>query len=133
LQLALISIELAKKREPMQSFTMLVLNTVIWPSPKKVEPRHLQLARSEEERVWKVSVFPMAMRSAWPTSRTTEMLAKKLKWIGRETNSYNSRRCSVSTNGRMILTVCSSNQWMNETSNLYRSASWWTKLWKLFF
>jgi hypothetical protein len=29
LQLALISIELAKKREPMQSFTMLVLNTVI--------------------------------------------------------------------------------------------------------
>jgi hypothetical protein len=50
LQLALISVVLARKREPMQSWTMLVLSTVR-PSQKNVKPRHLQLARSDDERV----------------------------------------------------------------------------------
>jgi hypothetical protein len=50
LNLALISVKLAKKREPKQSCTMFVLRTVL-PLQKKVEPRHSQLARSEEDRV----------------------------------------------------------------------------------
>ncbi len=84
-ELALMRVELARKREPMQACMMFLLNTV-HPSQKKNVPRHLQLARSEEESIWKVSVSPILMRSARPTLGMTEMLAEKLKWIGRDTN-----------------------------------------------
>jgi hypothetical protein len=78
--------------------TMFVLRTVR-PSQKNVCPRRLHPARSEEERVWKVSVSLIAMRSAGPTSGTTEMLAEKLKWMGRETNSLSGSKCEASTKG----------------------------------
>ncbi len=86
LQLALMRVEVAKKSEPMQSCTMLVLSTVRL-SQKNVWPRRLHAAKSDEDSVWKELVSPMAMRSAQPTSGTTEMLALKLKWMGSETNS----------------------------------------------
>jgi hypothetical protein len=50
LQLALISVALVRKREPMQSWTMLVFRTVR-PLQKNVNPRCLQLARSEDDNV----------------------------------------------------------------------------------
>jgi len=65
--LALISVKLAKKREPKQSCTMFVLRTVL-PLRKKVEPRHSQLARSEEDRVWNVSVSPREWQKCWQRS-----------------------------------------------------------------
>ncbi len=43
------------------------------PSQKKVLPKRLQFAKSEVERVWKAFVFPMAMRSALPTSGITDI------------------------------------------------------------
>ncbi len=119
LQLALISIALARKREPMQSLTMLALSTVR-PSQKNVEPSHLQLARSDDERVWKELVSPMVMRSTRPTCGTTEMFALKLKWIGKETNSYSVKRWSASMKGtcRIKIIVCSSGWWIKEMSSL---------------
>ncbi len=86
LQLALISIALARKREPMQLWMMFVFRTVR-PLQKNVTPRHLQLARSDDYKVWKELVSPMVMRSVRPTYGTTEMLALKSKWMGRDTNS----------------------------------------------
>ncbi len=54
LQLPLISFELARNRDPRQSWMMLVLR-IVHPSQKNVEPRCLQFARSEEDRVWKLN------------------------------------------------------------------------------
>jgi hypothetical protein len=49
------------------------------PSQKNVLPMRLQFAKSDEERVWKASVLPIAMRSCLPMSGTTEMFEEKLK------------------------------------------------------
>ncbi len=98
LQLALMRVELARKSDLRQSLTMFVLRTVRH-SQKNVCPRRLHLSRSEDERVWKVSVSPLAIRSARPTSGTSEMLTEKLKWMGSETNSYRGSKCSASTKG----------------------------------
>jgi hypothetical protein len=57
---------------------MLVLRTVL-PSQKKVVPKHLQLARSDEDNVWNELVSPMARMSTRPTSRTMEMFELRLK------------------------------------------------------
>ena len=78
LQLALIKEEVAKKSEPMQSWTIFVLRTVR-PSQKKVCPSRLHAAKSDEDKVWNELGSPMAMRSALPTLGTTEMFALKLK------------------------------------------------------
>ena len=75
LQLALMSVAVPRKSDPRQSWTRFVLRTEL-PVQKKVWPRRRHPAKSDEESVWKVSVSPMAMRSAWPTSGTTEMLAE---------------------------------------------------------
>ena len=74
LQLVLMRFAVAKKSDPMQSWTRSVLSTVR-PSQKKVWPRRLHAAKSDEDSVWNEFVSPMAIRSARPTSGTTEMLA----------------------------------------------------------
>jgi hypothetical protein len=107
LQLALISVELARKSEPMQSWMMLVLRMVL-PSQKKVVPKCLQFARSDEDNVWNELVSPMARRSAHPTSGMMEMFELKLKCMGSDTNLYKVRKWSASTNGRIKMIVCSS-------------------------
>jgi len=133
LQLALMSVAVPRKSDLRQSWTRFVLRTEL-PSQKKVCPRWRHPAKLEEERVLKVSVSPIAMRSVRPTSGMMEMLAEKLKWIGRETNSFNGRSCSASTNGtcKIKIMVCSSGRWMKESSSLYKSAGSCTNFWKWF-
>jgi hypothetical protein len=71
LQLVLMSVAVPRKSDPRQSWTRFVLRTEL-PSQKKVCPSRRHPAKSEEESVWKVSVSPIAMRSARPTSGTRE-------------------------------------------------------------
>jgi len=98
----------------------------------------LPLTATSGQIGWRKSLksfsVPKVMRSARPTSGMMEMLAEKLKWIGRETNSYNGRSCSASTNGtcKIKIMVCSSGRWMKESSSLYKSAGSCTNFWKWF-
>jgi len=87
LQLTLISIALARNRSWTIVGRWSLVFRMVQPSQKNETPKCLQLARSDDDKVSKELVSPMAMRSAWPTSGMTEMLARKSKWMGRDTNS----------------------------------------------